>query len=165
MSNMQQLKALLQVARDGLGFYEHAVREVEDAELRGLFARMAAAKRELIDGLAARLAAHGEDLPAGGTLAGALKGRYARLRTLLAGNAPRSFVTQLEDVEDRLRQYLQGAIRQADDPQLLTQLERYLPQLRDCHRQLRELRPRYGLGATEAAGPVRELQRRLGRRR
>ena len=142
MKNANQLKELVQVARDGAEFYEQAGGQVEDAPLRRLFASMAAAKRELINGLSASLAASGEDVPRGGTLVGSLQKAYGQVRAALARNENRAWVGQLEEAEDRLLEHLRRAIRETDDPSVLGQLEAYLPRVRDCHEQMRRLKQR-----------------------
>ncbi|PPE74900.1 hypothetical protein C3942_04280 [Solimonas fluminis] len=142
MKNANQLKELVQVARDGAEFYEQAIGHVDDAPLRNLFAGMAAAKRELINGLSASIAASGEDVPQGGTLVGGLQKVYGQVRTALARNENRAWVGQLEDAEDRLLEHMRRAIRETDDPSVLGQLEAYLPRVRDCHERMRALKQR-----------------------
>ncbi|AXQ27365.1 PA2169 family four-helix-bundle protein [Solimonas sp. K1W22B-7] len=142
MNNVNQLKELVQVARDGAEFYEQAFEQVQDSQLRSLFSRMAAAKRELINGLSASIAASGEVVPPGGTLSGALRKVYAQVRATLARDETRAYVAQLEDAEDRLLEHLRRAIREADDPSVLRQLEMYLPRVRDCHDEMRALKQR-----------------------
>lgn len=142
MKNVNQLKELVQVARDGAEFYEHAFGQVDDPQLRSLFSRMAAAKRELINGLSASIAASGEDVPQGGTLAGSLQKVYAQVRAALTRNETRAWVGELEDAEDRLLEHLRRAIRESEDPSVLGQLEAYLPRIRDCHDQMRDLKQR-----------------------
>ncbi len=142
MKNANQLKELVQVARDGAEFYEQAGGQVDDAPLRSLFAQMAAAKRELINGLSASIAASGEDVPQGGTLVGQLQKAYGQVRAALARNENRAWVAQLEDAEDRLLEHLRRAIRESDDPSVLGQLEAYLPRVRDCHDRMRALKQR-----------------------
>lgn len=142
MTNVNQLKELVQVARDGVEFYEYAFDKVQDAQLRSLFSRMAAAKRELINGLSACIASTGEDAPEGGTLVGTLQKAYGQVRAALARNETRAYVAQLEEAEDRLLDHLQRAIREADDMAALVQLEAYLPRVRDCHEEMRSLKQR-----------------------
>lgn len=142
MSNVNQLKELVQVARDGAEFYEQAFEQVQDSQLRSLFSRMAAAKRELINGLSASIAASGEQAPSGGTLVGSLQKVYAAVRAALARDETRAWVAQLEDAEDRLLEHLRRAILDADDPAALRQLEAYLPRVRDCHDEMRALKQR-----------------------
>ncbi|HSW15298.1 MAG TPA: PA2169 family four-helix-bundle protein [Solimonas sp.] len=142
MNQLHRLQDLVQVARDGAAFYEYALQRVEDDRLRGLFAQMAAAKRELIDGLSGVLATSGEEAPGGGTLSGSLKQRIGQVTAALSGDRERSYILQLEQVEDRLLDHMQLAIGDTDDPVLMSLLENYLPKMRTCHDQMQALKQR-----------------------
>ena len=62
-SNTDVLQDLVQIARDSKSFYESASKEVDDANLKTEFQRMAEAKGELISQLSSHISAR-ESVPA-----------------------------------------------------------------------------------------------------
>ena len=47
----EKLNDLVEIARDGKNFYEHAATKVSDTELKNLFTRLAAIKGDIVLGL------------------------------------------------------------------------------------------------------------------
>jgi uncharacterized protein (TIGR02284 family) len=140
--NAKQLKELVQIARDNADFYEAARDEVKNPALKDLFTRMAAAKRNLIQALGARLALSGEEVPDSGTMAGNMRKMYADIRAALTKNDETVYVSQLEEAEDRLLAHLNEALQSLDDPAMREAVTTQLPQVRACHDEMRALKQR-----------------------
>ena len=138
--NSDILKDIVEVARDGASFYDSAQEKTKNARLKAVFARMAAAKRELVTGLSDHLAATGERPPEGGTLFGSLRRLYADVVATVAADDDHIYVSQLEEAEDRLLEQIEKAIELAKTSDVRVQLQAYLPKVRECHDEMRDLK-------------------------
>jgi uncharacterized protein (TIGR02284 family) len=134
------LKEIVEIGRDGADFYESAAQKVTNPRLRAVFGRMSAAKRELITGLSDHLAQSGQEPPARGTIMGSLRKIYAGVLATLVADDEHVYVAQLEEAEDRLVERIEQAINQAKEPGVRVQLQAYLPKVRACHDEMRQLR-------------------------
>ena len=143
MKNANTLQDLVQIARDGVEFYTEAGEEVKDVDLKATFARMAAAKRDLIGSLSTKLIANNEDVPTGGTVVGKLRQLYADVRASMSSNEEKVYVAQLEEAEDRLVEHYDAAIKEIDDPLVLAMLEAHMVRVRACHSEMRDLKVRF----------------------
>lgn len=139
MSEHERLQQLVRIARDGVGFYDAARDAIDDAALRDLFRRMAAAKLGLIEVLGRRL---GDALPAHGTPSGALRRTYARIRASVLQVSVAEWLGALEAVEERLLQQFGDALQAIDDDQDRLRLLAALPRARACHAEMRTIKRR-----------------------
>lgn len=140
MSRNELIRDIIEIARDGATFYDDAQQHVDDTGLRALFAQMAAAKRELITGLSAKMRADGDAPPRGGTLAGAMRKTYTDIAAKLSKHEAKVYVAQLEETEDRLIGEVRKAIAETEDLQLRETLEAYWPKVKSSHDQMRSLK-------------------------
>ena len=138
--NSELLKNIVEIARDGATFYASAEEKTKNPRLKAVFARMAAAKRELVTALSDHLAATGERPPEGGTLFGSLRKLYADVVATVAADDDHIYVSQLEEAEDRLLEQVQQAIEVAKSSDVRVQLQAYLPKVRACHDEMRDLK-------------------------
>lgn len=136
MKNADTLQELVSIARDGAAFYDEAGKEVKDPSLKLLFVRMADHKRNLISALATKLAVNHEDVPTSGTVLGKLRRVYTDLRTSVASNEAKVYVSQLEETEDRLLEHFEDAIVTVEDPSIRSILQNHIPQVRACHAEM-----------------------------
>lgn len=140
--DLNQLKEIVEIARDGEKFYQDAEASVSVPTLRPLFARMATAKRELVNSLSLKISAAGETPPQSGTMAGAVRKVYTDVAAKLSSKDAEIFVAQLEETEDRLLEQVQKASTEVTDPSIRSILEAYLPKVRACHDEMRDLKRR-----------------------
>lgn len=138
--NINVLRELVQIARDGADFYAGAEPEVGDAHLKGIFERMAASKQDLINALSGRLEMIGEKVPETGTTFGALRKAYADVRATLSTDNEKVYIAQLEEAEDRLLRHFEDALRFADNDEIRSQLQAHLPRVQACHDEMRRLK-------------------------
>jgi len=138
--DINALRDLVQIARDGADFYAAAEPEVNDAQLKAVFERMAASKQALIDALAGRLEMIGETPPATGTSLGALRKAYTDVRASLSSHNEKVYISQLEQTEDRLLHHFEDALRDSDNDEIRSQLQAHLPRVQACHDEMRRLK-------------------------
>ncbi|MES2885938.1 MAG: PA2169 family four-helix-bundle protein [Pseudomonadota bacterium] len=135
-----QLKDIVQTAREGASFYEAARDKASKPQLREVFTRMAEAKHTLITELSAVLMAKGEALPEGGSTTVALRKVYADVRAMVSSNDDAIYVGELEEVEDRLVSEMKTALIEATDPAMKTTLQHAMVSVSQCHNEMRDLK-------------------------
>lgn len=138
-SKTAQLNELIAITRDGQRFYEHAREEVRDTQLKSLFAAMSRSKTEVIQALSSSVAANNEQPTTDGTFFGKLREVYADTRAVISIDQEATYVSQLEEAEDRILHAFKDAIEDAD-PELKAVLNREMPKVRACHDQMRSLK-------------------------
>jgi len=143
MKNASTVKEIVQIARDGLEFYQDAATEVKSERLKAVFSRMANHKRQLITALSTNLALNDEEVPTDGTMAGSIRKGYAEVRTMLGADEDKTYVTQLEETEDRLLHHFEDALKDCDDVTVKALLQQHYPQVRACHDEMRALKQQH----------------------
>ncbi|MGH8029039.1 MAG: PA2169 family four-helix-bundle protein [Arenimonas sp.] len=131
------LDGLASAARDGKSFYELAAREVDNAELKTLFTRIAKVKGEIAAALATEIRAEGE-VPAKETSWNAEITRlYIEVRAVL-GDKNYTWVSQLEDSEDNLKkQFIEALADPNTSAHAHIVLTRFMPEVQSCHDLMR----------------------------
>jgi len=131
------LNDLIEIARDGSGFYTDAARKVDNPELSTLFTRMADHKREIVSGLTADVAAAGGEPAGNGTMVGSMREAYANVRAAL-GDKAYAYVSELEELEDRLLEAFEDTISDEDTPPAAkAAAQKHLPRVSECHEIMR----------------------------
>ena len=134
------LNELIEVLNDGVSFYEEAARNSKEPSFSALFERMASTKREIATELKTEVSNHGEKPATGGTLAGSLRKGYTELRSKISARPDATYVAQLEQTEDRILQTFQDALAQSDRAEVRQIAQRYLPDVKRMHDEMRNLK-------------------------
>lgn len=138
--NADLLKDIVHTAREGASFYEAARDKASKPQLREVFTRMAAAKHALITELSAVLMSKGEAVPEGGSNTVALRKVYADVRAMVSSDDDAIYVSELEEVEDRLISEMKTALNEATDPAMKATLQQAMLSVSQCHNQMRDLK-------------------------
>lgn len=131
-SSDSQLNELIEITRDGQHFYQHALSEVKDEQMRQLFRDMVQTKAEVIQALSSKVASDQEQPSMGGTLVGKLREAYADTRARFAKNETAVYVSQLEAAESRIVHAFEDALESAE-PEVRTLVAAEMPKVRACH--------------------------------
>ncbi len=134
------LNDLIEVTRDGQRFYEEAADQVDDDTLRALFLRLVESRRSLIDDLSAHVESLGAAPASGGTVRGTLRTLYGELRAGVAADRSATFVSQLEQAEDRLMHAFEHGLEHDPDHSVRAILARHFPKVRSMHDEMRNLK-------------------------
>lgn len=134
------LNELIEITRDGLRFYDSVRPEVKDPVLFDLFKRKSETRAQLIQDLSALVSVQGEVPASGGTTLGAVRQTYADLLAKLSSNSDTTYVNQLEEAEDRLLHAFEDARKATQIPLIAAALDRYLPQVRQMHDEMKNLK-------------------------
>jgi len=134
------LNDMIEVLNDGKTFYEEAAIEVERADLKTLFVRMARIKQAIANDLRTAVSANGAKPAEGGSFAGKLRTAYAEVRAKLSSHKDDEYVTQLEEFEDRIMCAFKNAASTSDDQAVRTIARRYMPEVLRDHNEMKALK-------------------------
>lgn len=134
------LNDMIEVLDDGRKFYEEAAAEVDRADLKALFTRMARAKEAIGNDLRSVVAARGEKPPEGGSWAGSVRQAYADLRVMLSKDKTYAYIAELEGFEDRIMQAFRDAAAKSSDATVNSLAERYMSEVSRDHAQMSTLK-------------------------
>ena len=131
------LNDLIEIARDGSEFYTEAAEKVKDPELASLFSKMAAHKREIVNGLSMDVAAAGGKPAEHGTMVGSMQQFYGKVRAAF-GDTNYGYVAELEESEDRLLGAFKDVLKDNELPPAVRQeVTQLLPEVQECHNVMR----------------------------
>jgi uncharacterized protein (TIGR02284 family) len=138
---------LMQVLRDAERFYLDASIKARIAENRSVFREMAAVQRALIDDLAQQVNERSQQpqrlfgaLLGSGTLLGSSRKIYADVLAGMSQNPDAVYVSQLEQVENRLLERYQSSLDGASSDGVREIFERHLIAVRAAHERMQELK-------------------------
>jgi len=134
------LNELIEISRDGLNFYEDAIRHTANPQLKIVFRGMVDAKNQLISALSERVRERGEKPSDDGTLSGSIRKAYTDVRARFSDKKDATYVAELEQLEDRLLAAFEGAANEGGDPDMHRAIMKNLPKVRLCHEQMRNLK-------------------------
>lgn len=134
------LNDMIEVLNDGRTFYQEAAKQVERADLSTLFDRMANTKGAIASDLRTAVVAYGATPAEGGTFAGTLRKAYGEMRANLSNHKDYQYVVQLEEVEDRILHAFQEAVATVDDQVVRNIAERYMPEVKRDHDEMKTLK-------------------------
>ena len=134
------LNDMIEVLNDGKTFYEEASIEVDRADLKTLFIRMARTKQAIANDLRTAVVANDAKPAEGGSFVGKLRSAYAEVRAKLSSHKDDEYVTQLEEFEDRIMCAFKNAASTSDDQAVRTIANRYLPEVMRDHNEMKTLK-------------------------
>jgi uncharacterized protein (TIGR02284 family) len=134
------LNDMIEVLNDGRTFYQDAAKHVERADLSSLFERMALTKGSIASDLRTAVVAHGAKPAEGGSFAGSLRKAYGEIRANLSNHKDYQYVVQLEEFEDRILHAFEDAVANVNDQVVRNIAERYMPDVRRDHDEMRTLK-------------------------
>jgi len=134
------LNDMIEILNDGKMFYEEAAIEVNRADLKTLFVRMACIKQAIANDLRTAVVANGAKPAEGGSFAGKLRTAYAEVRAKLSSHKDDEYVTQLEEFEDRIMCAFKNAASTSDDQAVRTIANRYMPEVMRDHNEMKALK-------------------------
>ena len=134
------LNDMIEVLNDGKTFYEEASIEVDRADLKTLFIRMARTKQAIANDLRTAVVANDAKPAEGGSFVGKLRTAYAEVRAKLSSHKDDEYVTQLEEFEDRIMCAFKKAASTSDDEVVRTIANRYMPEVMRDHNEMKTLK-------------------------
>ena len=143
MSNQEnsELGKLININEDACEFYESAQEKVEDPQLKATFGNLENLHKGVIHNLQNRVRANGGDPDAQETLAGQVQQFWGELMAKISNDVDETFVTYLEEAEDRCLHSIQDAIK-SDEISVATKsaLQSEASALRKSHDYMKALK-------------------------
>ncbi|MEO8670797.1 MAG: PA2169 family four-helix-bundle protein [Tahibacter sp.] len=136
------LKELIELLHDGEEFYSEAASKVQVPAYSNLFQRLARTKAAIAKDLSVHVTSHGEKVPESGTVFGALRKFYTDIRASIGTDAEGVYVGQLEQTEDRILDAFRKVVTESDNNEVRQIAERYYPEVKRAHDEMRELKHR-----------------------
>jgi uncharacterized protein (TIGR02284 family) len=134
------LNELIEIARDGQHFYLEAADRTRHPGVRDMFRAQAAVRDHLIRDLSHHVVAEGDAPSAQTTLLGDARKLYAEILAKLSSNSDAVYVSQLEEMEDRLVSHYKTALKEAGQDEVRRILQSHLPTVLSAHERMRELK-------------------------
>ncbi len=134
------LNDMIRTLNDGRTFYEDAASKVAREDLKRLFERMARTKTAIVNDMKNKVVFTGEEPNDDGTVGGGFRKAYADIRARLANDKEASYVSQLEEFEDRILASFREAIEASKDPEVRSIAQKYMPEVTRDHNEMRALK-------------------------
>ncbi len=131
---------LVEALNDGIGFYDHAAGETNDATHRQLFQDMSRIKRAIVGDLKSEVLRQGGEPANDGSWLGDFRQGYADLKAKMVKDSDAAYVASLEAQEDRVLHAFRDAV-DADQPARVREIAaKYLPEVQGMHDRMRALK-------------------------
>jgi len=115
VKQVEKVTDVIQVLHAGIGFYEDAMKEVDNMSVKSTFSRMVENKEKTIAQLQPLAIAEQGDVEKGSSWAVEARKMYTKIASSISSNQDFTFVNQLEEVEDKVLEVLDEAMG-ADQP-------------------------------------------------
>lgn len=135
----RSLQELIRVLNDGVAFYYEAKDEVNNVDFLAVFDHMAAVRENAIARLQPHLVMQTGKPEQGHTTGSTLRQYYTKLLARMRTDRDHTYISQLEELEDKTLAKVTAALREADTPDLIYTLKGILPGLKHCHEEMRAL--------------------------
>ncbi|HET8818725.1 MAG TPA: PA2169 family four-helix-bundle protein [Xanthomonadaceae bacterium] len=132
------LNELISVTRDSAKFYGEAAGEAKNPQLQSLFRSMADSKNGIVGALSREVRSEGAEPKESGSFSGSLHRLYGEVRGKL-GSDDYTYVSQLEESEDRMLHAYRDVLKDDDTPQTVKSVvSEYLPKVQAQHDLMRD---------------------------
>jgi len=131
---------LMDVCKDGRDFYRSAADKVESNGLEDIFIDSANARDAIIIDLQDYMKQKGESVKAEGTVTGKAASFFGELAATITPNTGKTFVTQLEEAEDRSLEEFQKAMSKNITPALKERIAHHKDDLQHTHFRMKTLK-------------------------
>src|SRR5882724_11127481 len=120
------LNELIEIARDGEQFYLDAATKAREPRIQEVFNDMARVRRALINDLSIHVSARGDEPSRDRTVLGTSRKLYAEILATVTEDRDAVYIDQLEQMEDRLLQHYEDALKDPPSPAVADILQRHL---------------------------------------
>lgn len=133
------LNELIEIARDGEKFYRIVAEKTESPAMRDIFREQSDVRSQFIEDLSQYVAADGEIPSDDTTLLGTARKLYTELRAKLSSDSDAVYISELEQMEDRLLEHYQQALEESGT-EIRRLLQSHLPTVQAAHERMRALK-------------------------
>lgn len=131
---------IIQVLNSGIDFYGDAKEKVEDRQLSQFFDRMLNARRLVKERLQPFAIQEDGEREDGSTFTVEARKVYTKVIGAMSSDKEHTYISQLEEVEDKTLEELKAALKENQPPQFETALRQSLTTMQECHDEMRALK-------------------------
>ncbi len=136
---IETINELIAITRDSADFYKDASTKVDNPQLKTLFNGMAESKNGLVGAMSRDVKLEGARPAEAGTFRGVLNQIYGDARAKFGDNTDFTYVSQLEETEDRLLGALNNVLHDSEVPAPVKEaVTSYLPKVKEHHDLMRD---------------------------
>ncbi|SNY51394.1 conserved hypothetical protein [Arsukibacterium tuosuense] len=138
--DIKHVHDIIQVLNSGIDFYGDAKEKVDDRQLAQFFDRMLNARRlvkERLQPFAIQEDGKRED---GSAFTVEARKVYTKVIGAVSSDKEHTYISQLEEVEDKTLEELKAALKENQPPQFETALRQSLTTMQECHDEMRALK-------------------------
>ncbi|ABG42590.1 conserved hypothetical protein [Paraglaciecola sp. T6c] len=138
-NHVEKVSSIIKVLNGGIEFYSDATEKVESQSIKTVFQQMINDKQAAITTLQPFAVAENGDYEDDSAVAVDIRNMYTKVISSLTSNSDHTFVSQLEEVEDKILAELREALKE-DQPAACTMaLNKVLTDMKRNHDQMRAL--------------------------
>ncbi|MBT1064424.1 PA2169 family four-helix-bundle protein [Bowmanella sp. Y26] len=139
MSKVSKVSDVIKVLNGGIEFYEEAREKVSSVHIKHMFNRMITAKQNAVSALQPFAVAENGEIEDDTSLAVDLRSFYTKLLGSISTDKEHTYVDQLEEVEDKLLDALDDALKCEQPPQCAIVLRKVKADMQVCHDEMKAL--------------------------
>ena len=134
------IRDLIKVLNDGVNFYTDAKIELRGSGYESVFQEMIDVRQNALVRLQPLLYAREGDVEEGNTIEGSLRKTYADLLAKIKSSKSKTYVVQLEELEDRTLETIKKAQQEVVSIDFNIALNYILVSMQECHNRMRALK-------------------------
>lgn len=134
------IRDLIKVLNDGVNFYTDAKIELKGSGYESIFQEMIDVRQNALVRLQPLLYAREGDVESGQTFQGSLLKTYTDLLAKLKSSKSKTYIVQLEELEDRTLEYVKKAQLEVVSVDFSMALNYILVSMQECHNRMRSLK-------------------------
>lgn len=139
-SEISAIRDLIKVLNDGVKFYTDAKVELNGSGYDAVFQEMIDVRQNALARLQPLLYAREGEVEDDHTIGGSLRQAYTDLLAKIKSNKAKTYIVQLEELEDRTLEYVKKAQAEAVSVDFTIALNYILISMQECHNRMRSLK-------------------------
>lgn len=138
--DMKHVSDIIQVLNSGIEFYSDAKEKVEDQHLVQFFDRMVNARRMVKEQLQPFAVKEDGKREEGSAFSVEARKVYTKVIGAMSSDKDHTYISQLEEVEDKTLEELRAALKEKQPPQYEAALLQSMATMQECHDEMRALK-------------------------
>ncbi len=139
-TEISAIRDLIKVLNDGVNFYTDAKVELKGSGYDAIFQEMIDVRQNALVRLQPLVYAREGEVEDGKTMEGALRKAYTELLAKIKSNKSKTYIDQLEELEDRTLEHVKKAQAEAVSVDFTIALNYILISMQECHNRMRSLK-------------------------
>lgn len=139
-NEINAVRDLIKVLNDGVNFYTDAKIELKGSGYESIFQEMIDIRQNALVRLQPLLYAREGDVEVGQTIEGSLRKTYTDLLAKLKSSKSKTYIVQLEELEDRTLEYVKKAQTEVVSVDFSIALNYIQVSMQECHNRMRSLK-------------------------